>query len=164
MQYFSAGTLVALFMRGRTIRIQRAYRLLLLVSGMIFWFAGKYWFDPPTVGIRPSVWAPSLNYFFVLLGCLCIFFGFLGLRRDILFKQWIDMGKISYGLYVYHAFTLYSLQTFFHGFLAKPLFLLMGNFIALGVTISIAKLSYRWLESPFLKLKERFTFVRSREI
>jgi peptidoglycan/LPS O-acetylase OafA/YrhL len=32
------------------------------------------------------------------------------------------------------------------------------------LTILAAKLSYRWLESPFLRLKRRFEIVHSRPI
>jgi peptidoglycan/LPS O-acetylase OafA/YrhL len=36
--------------------------------------------------------------------------------------------------------------------------------MALGMAIGLAYLSYRFLESPFLRLKERFTFVKSRAV
>jgi peptidoglycan/LPS O-acetylase OafA/YrhL len=36
--------------------------------------------------------------------------------------------------------------------------------IALPATIATGMLSYRYLESPFLRLKKRFTVVRSRPI
>ena len=35
--------------------------------------------------------------------------------------------------------------------------------MALCVTIVMAALSYRFLETPFLRLKSRFTFVHSRD-
>ena len=34
--------------------------------------------------------------------------------------------------------------------------------MALGVTTAMAALSYRVWETPFLKLKERFTFINTR--
>jgi peptidoglycan/LPS O-acetylase OafA/YrhL len=36
--------------------------------------------------------------------------------------------------------------------------------MALIATILLAAISYRYLESPFLRLKDRFTLVRSRPI
>ena len=51
------------------------------------------------------------------------------------------LGKISYGLYVFHAAALRVVPS--------PL-------LALPLTIGIAALSYRYLESPFLRLKDRF--------
>jgi peptidoglycan/LPS O-acetylase OafA/YrhL len=164
MQYFSAGTLTALFMRHRNVVLSWGYRLLLFFSGVIFWIAGRFWFDFPPAAIAHSAWPTVLNYFFVLVGCLCIFFSFLNLREQVLPRSFIDLGKISYGLYVYHAFILYSVHMFCRGLLAKPIFQLIADLIALAVTIAAAKLSYRWLESPFLKLKERFTFVKNRAV
>jgi peptidoglycan/LPS O-acetylase OafA/YrhL len=38
---------------------------------------------------------------------------------------------------------------------------LFHNAAALGVTIVLAAISYRWLETPFLTLKRRFTRVLS---
>jgi peptidoglycan/LPS O-acetylase OafA/YrhL len=39
---------------------------------------------------------------------------------------------------------------------------LFRNAVALAVTIVLASVSYRWLESPFLSFKQRFTHVLSR--
>jgi len=164
MQYFAAGTLAALFMRGRNFSVSRGYRLLLFSAGLIFWITGRFWFDFPPATIEHSPWPAILNYFFVLVGCICIFFSFLGLRREIFPESFIELGKISYGLYVYHAFILYSIHALCHGVLAKPGFQLTADAIALVTTIVVAKLSYRWLESPFLKLKERFTFIKNRAV
>ncbi len=40
--------------------------------------------------------------------------------------------------------------------------LALHNLVALTLTIALAAASYRWLETPFLKLKQRFTHVLSR--
>jgi peptidoglycan/LPS O-acetylase OafA/YrhL len=42
-----------------------------------------------------------------------------------------------------------------------PLFFFLSAFL---ITVSIASLSYYFFEKPFLKLKNRFTFVPSREV
>jgi peptidoglycan/LPS O-acetylase OafA/YrhL len=49
---------------------------------------------------------------------------------------------------------------------ARHLFvvLILNKTIALAVTIGLAVLSYRFFESPFLRLKQRVTFVESRGI
>jgi peptidoglycan/LPS O-acetylase OafA/YrhL len=36
--------------------------------------------------------------------------------------------------------------------------------LGLALTLVMAALSYRFFESPFLRLKERFAFVRSRPV
>jgi peptidoglycan/LPS O-acetylase OafA/YrhL len=72
------------------------------------------------------------------------------------------LGTISFGLYVFHIIGLmtsdYTVQ---HqdSSLGRYLF---RNAVALAVTIVLASISYRWLESPFLTLKQRFSKVPSR--
>jgi peptidoglycan/LPS O-acetylase OafA/YrhL len=46
--------------------------------------------------------------------------------------------------------------------LSVPLQNGLGAFLVLGCTIWLAHLSYRYFERPFLRLKERFTFVTGR--
>jgi peptidoglycan/LPS O-acetylase OafA/YrhL len=38
------------------------------------------------------------------------------------------------------------------------------SIVGLALTIVLAAASYRWLESPFLRLKERFAHVQSRPV
>jgi peptidoglycan/LPS O-acetylase OafA/YrhL len=39
---------------------------------------------------------------------------------------------------------------------------LFRNAVALAITVALAAISYRWLETPFLTLKRRFSRVVSR--
>jgi len=75
------------------------------------------------------------------------------------------LGKISYGLYIFHFFGLnfgFYLATLLHitpsETITYPLVILLSGFV---VTFSCAELSYRFIETPFLKLKQRFTEVPS---
>ena len=70
------------------------------------------------------------------------------------------LGKISFGLYVFHVAAIRVTEQFWGGEL-------MGvslNAAALLLTILAATLSYRFIEGPFLRLKERFAVVSSRPI
>lgn len=74
----------------------------------------------------------------------------------------IKLGTVSYGLYVYHELVLYVVARFFPrpraiGFIAWWL-------SSFGCTVIVALASYRWLESPFLRLKKRFTIVKSKPV
>ena len=77
------------------------------------------------------------------------------------------LGKISYGLYVYHVGCIWLAQEFIKRFvsperlLVYPLSVLS---LALTITVMVSMLSYQFLEKPFLRLKERFTFIKSRPI
>jgi peptidoglycan/LPS O-acetylase OafA/YrhL len=93
-----------------------------------------------------------------LLGVLLIFFAFFGLDAKWIPRQAIYLGKISYGLYIWHILANWASEQIFGqtaASFALPL-------IAFALTIAISACSYRWLEKPFLSLKERFTFVQSR--
>jgi len=63
----------------------------------------------------------------------------------------VAVGKISYGLYVYHGFTPYLLGRYVPGFMTMPTSIRV--LLLTGVTALIAMVSWRWLEQPFLRLK-----------
>ena len=76
-------------------------------------------------------------------------------------------GKISYGLYVYHVAGIWLAYKVTDAFISSerllvyPLTVLLFGLI---ITLSVSMLSYQFLEKPFLRLKERFTFIKSRPI
>jgi peptidoglycan/LPS O-acetylase OafA/YrhL len=71
------------------------------------------------------------------------------------------LGRISFGLYVVHqGVWLFATRL---GFPFTPAMLAVRWLLAFGGSVVVAGLSYRFLEGPFLKLKGRFTVVRSRE-
>jgi peptidoglycan/LPS O-acetylase OafA/YrhL len=76
----------------------------------------------------------------------------------------VYLGKISYGLYVYHPIALGLLSALLGQRLLRlpwHVVLVVSGFVA---TVFLAAASYRWLETPFLRLKERFAFVQSRPV
>ena len=81
----------------------------------------------------------------------------------VLTNSWLTyLGRISYGLYVYHAAGLLVAWHIFRGNSVK--IYAAYAFSAFGLTVLFSAISYRWLESPFLKMKERFAVVRSRPV
>ena len=76
------------------------------------------------------------------------------------------LGKISYGLYVYHLIILFLL-----GYCFKQMDVNLpdyGNYgkvavyvLVPGLTILLSTLSYHYLEAPILKLKSKFSAVKS---
>jgi peptidoglycan/LPS O-acetylase OafA/YrhL len=107
------------------------------------------------------------RYFIALPGCLFLFFSCLQLPDGKLQKPFIYLGKISYGLYVFHVLWLGLAKDVIEHFAGGRLTLtsqLGAMAIALPATIATGMLSYRYLESPFLRFKKRFTVVRSRPI
>ncbi|MES2518892.1 MAG: acyltransferase [Bacteroidota bacterium] len=68
------------------------------------------------------------------------------------------LGKISYGMYMYHTIAVVigvkiSMSYHHSNFVSYP--------IAFVLTIIMAGLSYQYFEKPFLKLKDKFTTVKS---
>jgi peptidoglycan/LPS O-acetylase OafA/YrhL len=77
-------------------------------------------------------------------------------------KALIYLGKISYGLYVIHEFAHFIARQMFPA--ATPLQVVGQSCLGLAITIAIAAASYRWLETSFLRLKDRFAHVLSRPV
>lgn len=113
-------------------------------------------------------WSLMLTYFLVGLGMGLIIYSVLQASHHISLR-WISskpmtyLGKISYGLYMYHMACL----GLFHYFLKVEdsnywIWISASFILPLVVTIIISALSYAVIEKPFLRLKERFAIVLSR--
>lgn len=118
-------------------------------------------------------WSLMLTYPLVGLGMSLILVSLITGRqwfaKTMIRSQWLAyLGKISYGLYVYHLVALdYGEQiTIALGIFPKRLVVYPLSVFIIGmfITILTASISYRWLEKPFLRLKERFSLIRSRPI
>ena len=100
-----------------------------------------------------------------MLGTVLIFLSALGATVPAMASSLIYLGKISYGLYIFHLvcihFATYVARTYFH--LQRSLLAVVWG-MGLPLTIFVAAASYHYIESPFLRLKERFTVVRSRSV
>lgn len=89
----------------------------------------------------------------IVAGCIEGFTGWFGWILD---RPWLArLGGISYGLYLYHMMmpVLARIGLDKLGWEVDPYVLFM---LSVALTIAIAELSFRYLESPFLKLKHRF--------
>jgi peptidoglycan/LPS O-acetylase OafA/YrhL len=80
------------------------------------------------------------------------------------------LGKLTYGLYVYHIISLeaggvivQAVQR--HWWADSPLMaLLLRSLVSFAITVTIAAISYRFFESFFLRLKDKFSRVKSRPV
>ncbi|MBK8491543.1 MAG: acyltransferase [Saprospirales bacterium] len=73
------------------------------------------------------------------------------------------LGKISYGIYVIHPLVLVVVAKLTSGLSFDiPFFKYLIAYVAVtGITILMAYLSYEYFEKPFLRMKGRFSTVRS---
>jgi peptidoglycan/LPS O-acetylase OafA/YrhL len=96
---------------------------------------------------------------------------FLGVDPKVLPTPAIYLGRISFGLYAFHSFALWAMGAALfgpHG-LAKragsvPQSPIIKDVGAFALTVLVASISYRYLETPFLRMKARHAFVRSQPI
>jgi peptidoglycan/LPS O-acetylase OafA/YrhL len=65
------------------------------------------------------------------------------------------LGKISYGLYVYHFAIIWLMGTLFNLNLSEP-FPPLQAAITFVIVWAVAALSYQWMEKPIMDLKDRF--------
>jgi len=150
------GILLAALLRGGLPKLKLSVRVALMgcaLTGLLLTGYLKEFQTHP-------IWTEMLlSYPVIALSCNAMIYAFLGLRMEIPWLQYL--GKISYGLYAYHAVFLLVADRLAGAF---PAFSHWRIFVALALTIATAAASYRFLEAPFLRLKKRFTHVRSRPI
>ncbi len=102
-------------------------------------------------------WRPAV------LGTVLLFFSALGFTELKHAKFLIYLGKISYGLYVFHILGTRIALRIPHP-RSPGADRVLQWVIALAATFVLAHLSYRYFESTFLRLKDRFTIIKSRSI
>jgi peptidoglycan/LPS O-acetylase OafA/YrhL len=164
IQFFAAGTLLALAVRRFPWKASMPSRLLLLLVTAVTWPVSVYLFDVSVGTMGDRLYAPLAGYFLILLGCVALFLSFLGVAVRPAFRPLMFLGKISYGLYAYHLIVLEVLSRVSPDGSGGHAVRFAKHLLAFGLTIVLAWLSYTYLEKPFLRLKKRFTFVPSRSI
>lgn len=98
----------------------------------------------------------------VTLGCVAVFLAVCG--ASLSWRPLVYLGKISYGLYAYHVLALTLIGAAFAGKAGTSFRFAAYWWGGLLLTIAFASVSYRWLETPFLRLKEKFAAVKSRPV
>jgi peptidoglycan/LPS O-acetylase OafA/YrhL len=157
----AAGILVAAVLRGSIPNFPSATRLGMLCCGLLpLTLVAHFW---QINGPDRLEWLPTLvGYPIVAASCTLVMLSALGMSARLP-SALLYLGKISYGLYVYHALG---------NFLADKVITAQAGLIrlalripvALGLTILMASVSYSVLERPFLRLKKRFAHVDSRPV
>ena len=168
-QFFAVGALLALALRGRAPRFRKWQRGGLIFSGLLSWVVAQAVFRVKDDAASSSFMLPS-GYVCIAAGCVLLLLGFVGIAQAIP-KPLIYLGKISYGLYVFHLLCLdFAWKLGMQGVArlgelgssSAAVRLVLIEITAMALSIGLASLSYRYLERPFLRAKERFTFVMSR--
>jgi peptidoglycan/LPS O-acetylase OafA/YrhL len=129
---------------------------------LLLWFGDRCWAGKPSLVFYPTV----------AVSCVAILVAiYRGGNAPVpetasrLSKILVYLGRISYGLYVFHVLGIQLSQFLIQGAggsaTHKSLMFVLRFVLAGGVTFGLAALSYSWLETPFLRLKARFSHVDS---
>ena len=159
-------------MKGRrTPQWNLVLRLLGIVTGITCLFVASVYLGVQADTPSSTVLQAPLGWALVLAATILFFLSLLGTPGRYLPKPMVYLGRISYGLYLFHEL-IYTLV--FHVWKARLVRLSavlhlrnwtggVGTLIAFCTTIFLAHLSYQFYERPFLRLKRRFTFIPSRD-
>jgi len=160
----ACGILLAVALHGcPTLRVGITARLTLILVGISAWLiVGRYC---GLLDAVPTLLGGMIGYPLMSLGGVAIFLSVFGAARDglpFLKHSWlVYFGKISYGLYAYHFLGLQLSQRLLTGYAPAHAWTLSWLF-SLAITFSLAAASFKWLESPFLRLKRsKFTHIPS---
>lgn len=148
------GALLAFTLNGNAPRLTNVQRVVLMAVAFATWLLTARYLsqDGPL-----SVATYSLSGLASLMLLLAVLRSDAPLLRESPFSWLVYLGRISYGLYVFHLFALaLVMKMSFAPIVGIPLGYELRVATAFGLTVLFAAVSYRWLEQPFLKLKERF--------
>ena len=148
LEPIAVGALIALILKGRTPELRNATRWAAMAGGLLI---------VVFCGLELSVAGPTalIAYPLATVAATLMLLGILGAPWQIP-GVFIYLGRISYGLYVFHMFAITMSQHYIdldHGFVEWA-----AEFtVAFTATVVLAAISYRWYEKPFLQLKSRFS-------
>jgi len=155
------GILIALF--GHKLpSFTRLQRAAMLCCGVATWIA-VYAFTVTSPTLKFTTWQMAVGHPFTAMASAAVLLAVLGAQHGLLRNRaLLYLGKISYGLYVLHEFAHFCAIRLVPA--STPGMVVVQSIVGLALTILLAAASYRWLESPFLRLKERFAHVQSRPV
>jgi peptidoglycan/LPS O-acetylase OafA/YrhL len=158
-EMFAAGILLAIFtVEERSWPSSRFVRLILIASVPTIWFVAEYFTKIKLLGqgaLEPG--RLCLGYASVAISCAVLIYAVLGSEG---WPRWlVHMGKVSYGLYVFHVPVLIVIRR-------SPFSMSfwLAEALALILTSALALLSYQYFEMRFLKMKQRLEVIPSRPV
>lgn len=155
-QFFAAGGLLALIYQRWRIQLSLWIRLGLFAGSLCAYAVAA------PISVSYSGRALVAGYLLALIGTTGILVATLNLPVSPP-SALIYLGRISYGLYVFHMTMLWVVFGSFSVRLRSYAFahLWQGVSLAFLLTILCATISYHYMEMPILRFKERFRIIQS---
>ncbi len=164
-QYFALGAASALLLNGHIPRLRGSLRTLLAISGGAALLLASSAYHIKQVNIPASAASLLSGYLLAGVGTACLFFAVLGISAAPWPRFLVRFGQLSFGLYVFHEtgfFLADAAARHIHA-PATAVWLICSKGSALALTAVLAFISYYAWELPFLRVKQRWTIVRTRE-
>ena len=158
---FAMGALVAYLKQAKLLEkihlLSRTWMLALPLTAFACYFLARWMTTLPYDNVCLGL-AESFDAFFLAWLLVSALTGVTG-RYSILlgWKPLVYLGRISYGVYVYHVFIIVLLSPFL---IANGLDVLTRSAVLLVVTLALSSLSWHWLEQPIIAWKNRLGEVR----
>lgn len=170
-QFFAVGILLAIGLKGWVPQWSPLVRLAGIVAAIGCWLVAYAVLGVQADAPRTTVGGALAGWVMVMAGTVLLFLSVLGTPEKYLPAPLIYLGRISYGLYVFHIAMFWFVYAVwkdqFVGMLGtvhlQNWYVQIGFILAFLMTVLVAAASHRWFERPFMKLKARFTFVPSRD-
>ena len=161
-QFFAIGALLAMKFPKELPRFSIGNRLGLLLLGGVSLLIPSGPLHVNDSNIPPlSGMLLLLGYETMVIGIIMIFLSVLGLSSRMVPPFISYLGKISFGLYVFHYLSLRICEHIAQRYRLHTGFRFFG---AALLTLLLAMLSYHFFEKFFLTLKTRFSLVSSRTV
>ncbi len=164
-QYLTLGAASALLLDGRIPHLRARTRTALAVVAAISLLTAAGVCRIRQAGVPHSAGSLIAGYLLAGLGTAALFFALYGISQARCPRVLVRLGQLSFGLYVFHETGFFLANALSRNFGMHPTVpALWGEkTVALALTVALAFASYHAWELPFLRLKQRWTIVRSRE-
>jgi peptidoglycan/LPS O-acetylase OafA/YrhL len=171
-QFFAAGILISVYFKGWQPKWQIITRIAIFMAGLVCWLIAsmvcEVHADAPHLSTIPQAIA---GWLLILIGVVLFFLSLYGSQSKNIPAFLAYLGRISYGMYVFHITVFWLIYQVFKDELTSFSAMIglyewrndVGFVIAFLVTVIISLLSYNFFEKPFLRFKKRFTFIPSRD-
>lgn len=158
----AGGIVIAILLGGRSPRLAGWLRLALFAAGfgaLLFSAGTLHTLDEPA-----RITSIVMGYPLVAIGSGAILVSILSETRPCFARgPLVYLGRISYGLYVFHLLALILTDKLMNHFSLGHA-VRGGLALGFGLTVVFAALSYQFFEMRFLRIKEHFAKIPSRPV